>query len=394
MVITIIVIEEILMANGLTVLMMCYLLSCRRKNRESLHTEDKVYDGIAKVNILGAVAETISFLVDGKSFIGCRQLNYISNSLCFIGTVSMGLLWCLYVNLRIYRNFKKISEKMAVMMIPWMIEVVMVLGNLIRPGIMFKVSADNVYQRTGGALAGYITLVIYLAYSLYMVYHSRKQGVNLSYFPVFYFVCICFAGVLIQLVFYGVTSSWLITAVTLIFTQMQSYAENIYMDELSGLYNRRYLKAVLAKRKNTDANSLYGIMMDVNDFKFINDSFGHSMGDKAISTMGNILFKSIPDAGIAIRYAGDEFIVLLTDADKSCVLATINEINKNISRFNDSKAEPFELSVSMGYAEFGKDDNAEVFLRNMDDKMYEEKRRYHGAAPSIPELNEVYDFGR
>ena len=299
MVITIIVIEEILMANGLTVLMMCYLLSCRRKNRESLHTEDKVYDGIAKVNILGAVAETISFLVDGKSFIGCRQLNYISNSLCFIGTVSMGLLWCLYVNLRIYRNFKKISEKMAVMMIPWMIEVVMVLGNLIKPGIMFKVSADNVYQRTGGALAGYITLVIYLAYSLYMVYHSRKQGVNLSYFPVFYFVCICFAGVLIQLVFYGVTSSWLITAVTLIFTQMQSYAENIYMDELSGLYNRRYLKAVLAKRKNTDANSLYGIMMDVNDFKYINDSFGHSMGDKAISTMGNILFKSIPDVGIA-----------------------------------------------------------------------------------------------
>ena len=377
MVITIIVIEEILMANGLTVLMMCYLLSCRRKNRESLHTEDKVYDGIAKVNILGAVAETISFLVDGKSFIGCRQLNYISNSLCFIGTVSMGLLWCLYVNLRIYRNFKKISEKMAVVMIPWMIEVIMVLGNLIKPGIMFKVSADNVYQRTGGALAGYITLVIYLAYSLYMVYHSRKQGVNLSYFPVFYFVCICFAGVLIQLVFYGVTSSWLLTAVTLIFTQMQSYAENIYMDELSGLYNRRYLKAVLAKRKNTDANSLYGIMMDVNDFKYINDSFGHSMGDKAISTMGNILFKSIPDAGIAIRYAGDELIVLLTDADKACVLATINEINKNISRFNDSKAEPFELSVSMGYAEFGKDDNAEVFLRNMDDKMYEEKRRYH-----------------
>ena len=377
MVITIIVIEEILMANGLTVLMMCYLLSCRRKNRESLHTEDKVYDGIAKVNILGAVAETIGFLVDGKSFIGCRQLNYISNSLCFIGTVSMGLLWCLYVNLRIYRNFKKISEKMAVLMIPWMIEVIMVLGNLIKPGIMFKVSADNVYQRTGGALAGYITLVIYLAYSLYMVYHSRKQGVNLSYFPVFYFVCICLAGVLIQLVFYGVTSSWLLTAVTLIFTQMQSYAENIYMDELSGLYNRRYLKAALAKRKNTDANSLYGIMMDVNDFKYINDSFGHSMGDKVISTIGNILFKSIPDAGIAIRYAGDEFIVLLTDANKAFVMATINEINKNISRFNDSKAEPFELSVSMGYAEFGKDDNAEEFLRNMDDKMYEEKRRYH-----------------
>ena len=118
-------------------------------------------------------------------------------------------------------------------------------------------------------------------------------------------------------------------------------------------------------------------MMDVNDFKHINDSFGHSMGDGAIGTMGHILFKSIPDSGIAIRYAGDEFIVLLIGADKESVLATINEINKNISRFNESKAEPFELSVSMGYAEFGIDDNAEAFLKNMDDKMYEEKRRYH-----------------
>ena len=57
-VMTIIIIEEILMANGLTVLMMGYLLLCRRKNRESLHTEDKIYDGIALVNILGALSET------------------------------------------------------------------------------------------------------------------------------------------------------------------------------------------------------------------------------------------------------------------------------------------------------------------------------------------------
>mgnify|MGYP007100851558 FL=1 len=49
----IIIIEEILMANGLAVLMAGYLLHCRRKNRESLHTEDKIYDGIALVNILG-----------------------------------------------------------------------------------------------------------------------------------------------------------------------------------------------------------------------------------------------------------------------------------------------------------------------------------------------------
>lgn len=376
-VIIIIVIEEILMANGLTVLMMSFLLICRRKNRESLHVEDRIYDGIVWMNMMGALAETIAFLVDGKSFVGSRQINYASNSLCFIGTVSMGLLWSIYVELRIYRNYKRISQKTAVMVLPWVVEVIMVLCNLSGTGIMFKITGENVYQRTGGALVGYITLTIYLGYSIYLVYHSRKQGVNLIYFPVLYFVALCFTGILLQLLFYGITASWLMATITLVFVQMQSYAQNLYMDELSGLYNRRYLNAMLTKRKITDQKALYGIMMDVNDFKYINDNYGHSMGDKAISTMGNILCRSIPDAGMAIRYAGDEFIVLLPGVDKECVAATMQEIDHNLSKFNEAGTEVFRLSVSMGYAEFGPEDDVEAFLKHMDEKMYEEKRKYH-----------------
>lgn len=376
-VIIIIVIEEILMANGLTVLMMSFLLICRRKNRESLHVEDKIYDGIVLMNMMGALAETIAFLVDGKSFVGSRQINYASNSLCFIGTVSMGLLWSIYVELRIYRNYKRISQKTAVMVLPWVVEVIMVLCNLSGTGIIFKITGENVYQRTGGALVGYITLMIYLGYSIYLVYHSRKQGVNLIYFPVMYFVALCFTGILLQLLFYGITASWLMATITLVFVQMQSYAQNLYMDELSGLYNRRYLNAMLTKRKITDQKALYGIMMDVNDFKYINDNYGHSMGDKAISTMGNILCRSIPDAGMAIRYAGDEFIVLLPGVDKECVAATMQEIDHNLSKFNEAGTEAFRLSVSMGYAECGLEDDVEAFLKHMDEKMYEEKRKYH-----------------
>ena len=372
-----IILEEILMANGLTVLMMWFLLLCRRKNRESLQVGDKIYDGMAIVNLLGALSETIAFLVDGKQFMGSRQINYVSNSICFIGTVSIGLLWCLYVELRIYRNYKRIFKKAKPVMFPWVVEVIMVLCNLFGTGIMFKISEENIYQRAAGALIGYISLIIYFAYSIYLVHQSKKQGINLNFFPVIYFVGPCFAGVLIQFLFYGITSSWVLVAVALIFVQMQSYAENLYIDELSGLYNRRYLNAVLTERKITSRKSLHGIMMDVNDFKYINDNFGHSMGDKAICTLGNILFRSIPDGGMAIRYAGDEFIVLLSGVDTESVLVTMDEINHNLSQFNESKIEPFTLSVSMGYAEFGEGDDTEAFLMHMDDKMYEEKRKYH-----------------
>lgn len=55
----------------------------------------------------------------------------------------------------------------------------------------------------------------------------------------------------------------------------------------------------------------------------------------------------------------------------------MKEIHQNLVGFNDSGTEPFTLSASMGYAEFGSDDDAESFLKRMDESMYEEKRKYH-----------------
>ena len=372
-----IVIEEILAANGTAILMMWFLLICRRKNRENLHMEDKIYDGMALVNLLGALFETVTFLVDGKNFHGSREINYISNSLCFIGTVSIGLLWVLYVDLRIYRNYRRTVKKAGIVMIPWIVETAAVIINLFGTGILFKIPENNVYQRGNGAVIGYVSLMIYFVYSVYLVYHSKKEGVNVIFFPVGYFVGPCVAGVLIQFFFYGITSSWVSVAIALTFVQMQSYAENLYMDELSGLYNRRYFNAVLTEKEKMNRKSLHGIMMDLNDFKSINDDLGHSVGDRAICTMGNILFKSIPDTGMAIRYAGDEFIVLLLGVDEECTVTTMKEINDNLVEFNESGAEPFRLSVSMGYAEFEEEDDAESFLTRMDERMYEEKRKYH-----------------
>ena len=118
-------------------------------------------------------------------------------------------------------------------------------------------------------------------------------------------------------------------------------------------------------------------MFDVNDFKSINDNFGHAKGDQAIRVIGDILFKSMPDGGMPIRYAGDEFVVLLSNVSQEQVNATIAEINANIAAFNASSAEPFKLSIAIGQARLGLDENVEEFLSNMDAAMYAEKRKYH-----------------
>lgn len=369
--------EEILVANGGAVLMMWFLLNCRRKNRENTRGEARLYDAMAVLNLLGALLETFSFWVDGVRFPGARALNMLANSLCFLGTVSIAFLWALYVELLIYRNYKRAMRNAKFLLGPCLIEVIAILCNLLKPGFLFAVSEANIYHRGQWAVICFVIPIFYFAYTTHLVYSSKRQGFNLNFFPVLYFIAPCLAGVLIQLYYYGITTTWASVAIALSFIQMQSFAENLYTDELSGLYNRRYLNSLLTKQTRTNRRSLYGIMMDINDFKQINDSFGHGTGDQAICKMGDILFHSIPEGGIAIRYAGDEFIVLLPGGDEATAKATAREIDRQLSRFNHSGEALFTLTVSMGWSPFDPEQGKEAFLAAMDEKMYEQKRKYH-----------------
>lgn len=370
------VLEEIFMANGTAIIMMAFLLFCRSRNRESIHGDDRIYDCMTIVTILGAALETLSFVVDRQSFVGARFLNYLSSSISYLATGVIGFLWCLYVDLHIYKNHARYRRNVRFVAIPLLIELVCVLYNLLGNGFVFSVSADNVYSRGRFTVIGYLTVYLYFLYSIYLVYHSKEEGLNLDFFPIFYFMGPCVIGAVVQFLYFGITSSWISVAVSLTFVQMQAYSENISTDSLSGLYNRRYLDRILALKDHLMQKSVYGIMMDVNDFKQINDLYGHSMGDQAIRVMGNILLKSVPDGGIPIRFAGDEFVVLLVQDDPNAVFEAMTEINRHLDVLNHSGAEPFKLSVSMGQAKLDPSD-PETFLREMDERMYEEKRRYH-----------------
>ena len=372
-----IVFEEIIMANGIAVLMMLFLLSYRRRSKKKIHASDKIYNVMAIIVLLGALCETLSFWVDGKSISCGRALNYMSNSLCFVGTVSVGFLWCLFVDLRVRKNNRRTFHNAKIVAIPWLIEILAVIYNLFGTGFLFTVSEDNIYQRSAFVALAYITLILYFAYSVFIVLDSRRTTLQLDFFPVQYFITPCLAGVAIQFFFYGITSSWVSVAIAMIFVQMQNDSENLLTDALSGLYNRRYLNAVLSKKDTLKGKPLFGIMMDVNDFKIINDKLGHSTGDQAIRVMGDILLKSMPYGGMPIRYGGDEFVVLMSDVTRGCADRTYDEINRNIEKFNEAGIEKFKISISVGRAKLGEDGDVEKFLTSMDERMYEAKRLYH-----------------
>ena len=144
-------------------------------------------------------------------------------------------------------------------------------------------------------------------------------------------------------------------------------------DSLTGLYNREalenMLKAEIMKAK-LSKGTLSIIFLDLDNFKTINDSFGHHFGDEILKQVGEILKSSVRKGDIVARYGGDEFIIVLhskTDLEPERVAERIKQrLEETFSSYN--------LSVSYGIAIFGKDGSTPEELINVADKrMYKQK---------------------
>ncbi|MFH0924811.1 MAG: GGDEF domain-containing protein, partial [bacterium] len=116
-----------------------------------------------------------------------------------------------------------------------------------------------------------------------------------------------------------------------------------YTDALTGLYNRRYLQEYDQK----NLKELFSIMIvDADNFKYINDSYGHNAGDTALKKLGDVIKELHPQRGI--RYGGDEFVVLLPNRNREYALQSGEQLLSRIRGLSFPWG--FHVSVSIGIA--------------------------------------------
>ncbi len=151
-------------------------------------------------------------------------------------------------------------------------------------------------------------------------------------------------------------------------------------DALTGLYNRRYFSEIstemfsLGKREN---EPLSVIMLDIDRFKNVNDTYGHQAGDKVIVLLSKILEEIKRQSDIACRYGGEEFVLLLPKTDQEGAYELAERIRKQVEKsyivLEETKI-GFTVSLGVAEAEYGRDSNIEEVIRRADDAMYIAKR--------------------
>ena len=147
-------------------------------------------------------------------------------------------------------------------------------------------------------------------------------------------------------------------------------------DPLTGAYNRRYLNEFsfeylkIVKRENKDLSLL---LLDLDDFKIINDTFGHEIGDIVIKELVKIAKLSIRESDLVVRFGGDEFIILLPNTNISNARLVANKIFDNIDEYNKTKEFSFSISIGTSYYQAG-DNSIDDLISRADESLYEAKR--------------------
>ena len=171
-----------------------------------------------------------------------------------------------------------------------------------------------------------------------------------------------------------------------------------FRDDLTGLYNRRYLNKMLVQplEERPEDESYCFLLMDIDFFKEINDTYGHRDGDRVLISVAELLGGCVQDNEVAIRYAGDEFVLLLPNKGLDQGLQKAIEVvekGRTIQVPQENEKGAVSLTFSVGVASFPENgDNWEQILEKADEGLYAAKQKGRDQACLPPEQGS--DFRR
>ena len=191
-------------------------------------------------------------------------------------------------------------------------------------------------------------------------------------------------------------SSGTIQAVTVIskdITPLKTLEAKLYAlslsDELTKLYNRRGFLTLATQQIKISRRlkrSILLIFADVDDFKAINDSYGHAEGDAALKDLTEILKQTFRESDIIARIGGDEFVILITDFHSGEKEVYLKRLHDNLEHFNGrngKKARPYILTISTGMVVYDHmtSSTLEEMLSHADSRMYKQKTAAQKSRP-------------
>jgi len=362
-----------------TLLLLVGLDSVRRGSAE--HGKDRpldlrIFEAFIVSTIIMLITDGVGWLLDGIPGKAARAGLYIANGLYYACHAAPTSLYLLYADFQFNRNPARTRKYLPPLLV---LNGIIAIMALVTPftGMLFGLDTNNAYSR-GWGFPIFATLLYSLtALSFIPIAVGRGKASPRVYITLLAYPLPMLAAATAQALVYGLVLVWPVTTVFLLAALMNIQRSRGSTDHLTGTANRRSLDEMLCQlvRSSQSGKKFGGILVDLNDFKAINDRWGHDTGDRALEDAAGILRASVRQDDFVARYGGDEFVLLLPGASP----ASLDEVVKRIALLsgvrNERDDRPYRLSFSIGSAIFEPetDADARAYLSRLDTAMYKDK---------------------
>ncbi|MBR4732848.1 MAG: GGDEF domain-containing protein [Lachnospiraceae bacterium] len=233
----------------------------------------------------------------------------------------------------------------------------------------------------------YVYVIAVIVYTVKKAVHEKsaimkRRHIYIGFFPIMVVVgglmqmilmpelpIFCFGCIILMIIFY-----------------IQSMDSQISTDPLTKLNNRGQLSRYLSQPSNLrmEGRKTYVVMVDVNDFKMINDTYGHAEGDAALVILAQALVNTVRSRSMPMflgRYGGDEFVLIAHPVKESELEDLVRDLRSNVQKKCESEKKQYIMSVGIGYDEFlGDNDVIQKCMQRADSKLYLDKEycKLHG----------------
>ncbi|MHB1151400.1 MAG: diguanylate cyclase domain-containing protein [Eubacteriales bacterium] len=303
-------------------------------------------------------------------------INNICNFMVLLSASAVPSLWFMYVYNFVLKP-KKQNRQIVVSLIFINIVYILTITAAQSRGLLFTIDQDNFYHR--GPLYGisFITagFIVLIAQAMIVLNRSKMNGKH--YYTLLFFAVPPFVSIIIQIFIPGFAFVQNAAAFSLFTVFLFTQDMTINLDYLTEVYNRRYLDLILKNKIDLAKNkkSFSAVMADLDNFKQINDTYGHEAGDDVLCKTAQLLQQCVGKKGIVTRYGGDEFFILLDAGTESELQQIVKTIDDIFVKYNTDSGLPYSVTLSIGCAVF--DTAARMssreFKNHLDNLMYKSK---------------------
>lgn len=363
----------ILFSYGYNCLILLFVFAYIFKQRTKNNRSTQLYLWTVALIVITQIFEALAWFINHGIMHHFVGLNKVFTFFSYLLSAYPVIAFFMYLDTRIIKDYKSSMRRNVVYALFLLGHSLIVIFNLFYH-YLYIIDAEMGYQRMPGMYLLMAASISALAIYIYNVRYKIKYADTKVISVFLVFAAIPVIGAFVQLAIYGLPALWSFFTLLILFTFIVIEREDVLKDALTGLDTRapfeRHLKHNI-KRKQ--AFTL--LMIDLNAFKPINDTYGHLEGDEVLKIVSNILKRSVKCYDMTCRFGGDEF-VMIVESDKSEMGEVISRrILEDMDDFNQKKVKPYTIGLSIGHlfvSEQNKQSDLEI-LEAVDQLMYKQK---------------------